>query len=330
MRPSAILRTLSLRIPSRLSASPAVAPLPVPTSFDQQITTELDALQSERGSDADYTSANWLLQALDASTNSQKIALESFANVMCRDSDRKAVDDYLEDSVELLDSCNGLLEKMEVIHKYVDSLRRVLHLLDGRFEPNPIALARASDVLDSCEAIEKRCSEMGKCGSGLRKLSLKLAQGTSSCATKVGWHESELSLILSGSKAVALTACGVLGIALSFKSKRGFPTMQSRPATSWSSSLQELQKGLKEQTEKQKRSGSVMMSELRGAVMAASGLRDQIKSRKKDDNGVNVEELKRRCEELEEGIKPMEGRVKELYRHLISIRVALLGILSRA
>lgn len=322
MRPSTILRSLSLRIPARLLASPAVAPLPIRSNFDQQVSEELNCL--EGASESTYTSsATCLVQVLDASIATQKIAFDSLANVTGRDSDFKAIDEYLDDdSTEMLDACNNLSEKVEIIRKYVESLRVVSHLLDGQVEPSAMALARAQDVLESCEAMQRRFT------------SQRLAHGT----TIVACHESELGEILNGSKAMALMACRFLGLSLSFKSKHGLcrstTVIQSRrspTSSSWLSSLHELQRQVKVEGEKHKRSSSSMtLEELRETVMAARDLREKLKSGKQSKLGVAVEELKRSCGELQEGIDVLEGRVKELYKTLIHVRMALLGILSQA
>jgi chaperonin cofactor prefoldin len=42
-----------------------------------------------------------------------------------------------------------------------------------------------------------------------------------------------------------------------------------------------------------------------------------------------VEELDRSCGKLEDEIRILEKRVRDLYRQLVSIRTALLGILSQ-
>lgn len=331
-----MFRSLSLRIPARLLASPAVTPLPIRTPFDQQLSAELNTLHSTPSTEyaKHSTSATWLLRTLEASIATQKIALHSLANVTYSthrsdSSDHKAIDEYLDhDSIQMLDACNHLSEKIEIIRKYVESLRVVSHLLGRQIDqPSAVVLARAQDVLESCEeAAERRSREMD-----MRKL-LSRRQRVAHSGTTV----SELGEILSGSKAVALMACRFLGLALSFKSKRGWlpTTAQSRRppmTTSWLSSLHELEKKVKVESEKHKRSSSSMtLTELRVMAMAARELRDEIKSGKHNKLGVAVEKLQRSCWELEERIDALEERVKVLYKHLIHVRMALLGILSQA
>ncbi|KAI9165110.1 hypothetical protein LWI28_007847 [Acer negundo] len=98
---------------------------------------------------------------------------------------------------------------------------------------------------------------------------------------------------------------------------------KSTRSSSWSCSLQQIQKQIKEH---QKSGSSMMLTELHLTVKAGHNLRNQIKS--KNTTRSDVEELKKRCEELEKEIKLFEGKLKEMYKHLISVRMALLGILS--
>lgn len=321
MKPSALLRTLSSRIPARLLSSPAVAPLPSPSRFDNLVTSELHALRlQEEVYGSGYTRVAFLADALGASIAAQKIALDCLPNVSCGDRDNggAAIDEYLEDSAQLLDACRDLSATMDMFRGYVESLQVVIHSLRGRFPPCAATLARASQALESCEAMKMNM----KCSFISRKLSQKQGYGAKTSA--------ELSEILSGSSAIASTVFQLVGMALSLKSKRAFPTLQCRPTSSWSGSLQELQKGLEEEMKRTRKSGgSVMLTELRETVMATQELRIQFKNQKQDELGSIVEELKRGCEALEQGVKTLDEKVNALYRHLISLRMALLGILSQ-
>lgn len=317
MKPSSIVASLSSLV--RLSASSAVAPLPIRSSFNEQVTAHLHGLQSQRVSETESTS--FLLHALDASTTTQHITLNSLSKFHIQDSDREVIDKYLEYNTKMLDTCNQLSEKIEIIRKYLDSLRVASHLLEGNGEPHPTTLARAENVLDSCQEMERRCNQAEKCNSGLRK-SLSFQKETH-CET------FGLAEVLSESMAVTSMVIAILGVALSFKSKRSLPSVQAQIfSSSWSHSLQELQKQVKEK----KKSGSGMiLKELQHAVMAAEAVRDQIRKRRKQSEGeIDVEKLKTNCGNLEErSIKPLKGRVKELYKELINVRMALLGKLSQ-
>ncbi|KAK4840907.1 hypothetical protein QYF36_021109 [Acer negundo] len=295
---SSMLRRLTVSL-VRLSTSSAVAPIPLTTKFGHQ-------LQS--------LNANGLLHALvDASTATQQITLNSLSHFTTYQpaSDRKTIDDYLDFNVKMLDRCNELTEKIDTIRNYVESLKVVSHLLQGNIEPHPTTLARAKHLLDSCRNAMKTKRPFK------RFFSQKLAQSSSS--------DSLLGEILGGSKAVTSMVCEILGTALSFKSKQRLMSLlpKSTRSSSWSCSLQQIQKQIKEH---QKSGSSMMLIELHQTVKAAHNLRNQIK--RKNTTRSDVEELKRGCEELEEEMKLFEGKVKELYKHMISVRMALLGILS--
>ncbi|KAJ4953411.1 hypothetical protein NE237_030243 [Protea cynaroides] len=317
MRPSTLLRTLSVCIPVRLLSAP-VAPSPVRSSFDRWFSSEIDTLRCHGQGSNSYADASWVFNALEVASSTQKMTIQSLANIVYREEDRKLIEDYVEGIVELLDACNKLRERMETIKNYIESLRLVTHCFQGRSEPTESVLVRARVVINSCES-----TELEKCSSGvLRKL-----DGPSSSI-----YGTELHEVLSGSKAIALLVCGMLEIVLSFKSKRGLPAMQNRDISSWSSSLHELHKEVKEEVEKRRKSGDAVLTELRETVVATRSLRDLMKNKMKQQNDqvrVNVDALDRSCRVLEEGIKPLEGRLNELYKHLISIRMALLGILSQ-
>lgn len=284
----------------------AVAPLPEKTQFDRKLTEELNTLlsQSKGG-------VVGLAQFLDAAITTQKIALESLGNVSCiDDSDRGGVERYLEDNTELLDSCNYFVDKMEGINKYVDTLRVVAHLVDD-CKPNSVAARRALELLESCE---KRCRVMGRkkknSGSCLKKL------------LRQKYEKTDLGEIMCGSKAMALMCCSFLETGLSFESKSGLVSVkQSQPVrSSWLRLLEEMAK----------QSSLLTIDELQQTVTAARELKVHMKGKREKEMKSAVERLKKRCRGLEDGIEIIEGRVKDLYRSLIDVRMALLGILSQA
>lgn len=303
----------------------AVAPLPEKTQFDHKLTAELNTLQSQGTSSGDIG----LAQLLDATITTQKITLDSLVNISYKDdADRGAIDLYLENNVEILDACNYFVDKIENIKKYVDLLRVVARLVDdssGSAKPNAMPTTRALELLESCQSIEKRCKSMGNQGSYFRKM---LRQKLS--------LETEFSEIVCGSKAMALMCCRFLELGLSFDSKCQLPSMKkSQPASSsWLILLEELAKqaeGSDEKKLQKRRSGSsLLMNELQETVNAAKELKEEIKGKREKGMKSVVERLKRSCRELEGGLEIIEERVKDLYKSLIDVRMALLGILSQA
>lgn len=343
MKSSTIFKTISFRFPARFSPSP-VAPLPVCNEFARWLGAEIENLHPGDHRAESYTSATWVLGALDVAVASQRRTIESITDDTFRRAiDGKWIEDHLDDMVELLDACNSLRERMEAATKYTESVSLGLHCLGGGRVASESALSRARVALSSCESMERRWSELDRCGSSLRKLGEKLAQGVARGAcgvarpcSDVTQCTSELQEALSASKAVTLLVCGMLSLSLSFKSKRGLPATQltqSLKDESWSSSFHELHKLVKEEVEKQRKSGGPVLDELRRTVGMARDLRGLIQrpgdeESRSDQLRGRVESLGRSCGVLEEVIRMFEGRVNDLYRHLISIRMALLGVLS--
>ncbi|KAG4952624.1 hypothetical protein AAZX31_16G184500 [Glycine max] len=308
--PSAILRSLSLRRIQPRAASAAVAPLPATTQFSRELAAELTALQPIGTTGGEHGMA----QLLDAAITTQKIALNSLAQVSyLADVDRGAMEEYLETNTDILDACNYFVERIEDMKKYVESLRIVAHSCTNA------TTSRALDKLESCHGIEKRLKTMGKRGSCLRKTLLRQKLG----------QKSEFSEIVCGSKVMALISCFSLEHALSFDCSRGgFPMMKCHPMNcSWLRIMQDLVEGSGEK-KKSRRS----MIELQQTVDAARELKEQIKG-KREKQMVEyscVERVKRSCGDLEGGLGFIEGKVRDLYKSLIDVRMALLGILSQA
>ncbi|KAK7380174.1 hypothetical protein VNO78_32646 [Psophocarpus tetragonolobus] len=305
--PSAILRSLSLRRIQPRAASATVAPLPATTRFSREITAELNTLQS-----IGTSGEHFMPQLLDAAITTQKIALNSLAHASyVADVDLGPMEEYLETNTDILDACNYFVERIEDMKKYVDSLRNVARYVESN------ATSRALEQLESCHDMEKkRLKVMGKCGSYLRRTKLV--------------HESDFGEIACGSKAMALITCSFLEHALLFdRSKGGFPMMKCHPMScSWLSLMQDLAEG---SAEKKKRYGSLVMVDLQQTVGAARELKEQIKGkREKEIVESYVQRLERSCRELEGGLDFIEGKVRDLYKSLVDVRMALLGILSRA
>ncbi|KAK2456082.1 hypothetical protein QL285_003478 [Trifolium repens] len=305
MKAPTILKNLFLRP----RAMTAVVPLPETTRFDQEIMEELDALGGEIG----------LVQLLDAAITTQKIALDSLVNISYRDdSDHVDVDKYLEENVEILDVCNYFVEKIENINNYVDSLEIVVHLVNNNdsVKPTKITRKRALELLDSssCKNVENISCK------ALKKL---LRQ-------RLCHHETEISEIMCGSKFMALMCLRFLEHGLSFDSKSGIlPKVKvlSQPTSSlWFRLLHELGR-LSEASVEEKKLKKNRSSLLKQTVDAARELKEQIKGEKEIKSC--VDKLKRSSKELEDVVKIIDERVKDLYKCLIHVRMSLLGILSQ-
>nr|GMC68204.1 protein BPS1, chloroplastic-like [Ipomoea batatas] len=323
-----MLANLSLRLSS---SSSMVVPFPIQTLFNQHLTSNLKTLLLSSSSSNDCViTVSFLSHALDALVATQKLAHQSLPT-FGQPSDREAIERYLEEnSIDLLDACNGLGDKLDNVSEFVKSLRLALHCLEA---PTSIAVARANKLLLGRESSRKMTN------STISSLipsfkTIVQHQRMNSRATKNKYAvRSELEEILDGSSVVTSTIFEILDSALSFKLKHGNGhntiVRISQAATSyssyhsWLSLLQELRNNLKKETKK-----SLQVRELQNTVWLAQELRQELRSQDCSKLRVRVEELKRSCDELENGLKPLQGKVKEVYRYLICVRMALLENLS--
>ncbi|KAJ1685955.1 hypothetical protein LUZ63_017345 [Rhynchospora breviuscula] len=165
MKPYTLLRTLSTKLSSKHSSCTVIPWPPVRTAFDNWFESEIEDLRFS-SSINQCTSAKWLGKALDLTISSQKMLIRSMSNLRSsqRLIDAKMVDEYLEDSVQLLDACNGLRERIDVINQYIKSIHIALHWINESNEPSETAIRRAQSALSLCEAVERRCLELEKCG----------------------------------------------------------------------------------------------------------------------------------------------------------------------
>nr|GMC60686.1 protein BPS1, chloroplastic-like [Ipomoea batatas] len=301
-----MLANLSLRLSS---SSSLVLPLPIQTLFNQQLTSNLKTLLLSSSSPNDCVmTVSFLAHALDALVATQKLAHQSLptSSTLAQPSDREAIERYLEEnSIDLLDACNGLGDKLDNVCEYVKSLRLALHCLEA---PTSIAVARANKLLLGRES---GCKMTNSTISSLIPSFKRIVQHQrmNSRATKNRYDvRSELEEILDGSSVVTSTIFEILDSALSFKLKHGNGH------------------GHNDSTDQ---SSGNLVRELQNTVWLAQELRQELMgSQDCSKLRVRVEELKRSCDELENGLKPLQGKVKEVYRYLICVRMGLLEKLS--
>ncbi|VFR01035.1 unnamed protein product [Cuscuta campestris] len=219
-----------------------------------------------------------------------------------RASDREAIEHYLDDNVELLDACNALGGKLEIFSNYIESIRFALCLLKGRpgFTPSPITVSRADQRLASCESI---------LGTGptksVKKVRKKIARRYAKSSSSGGRAQVILreSLIVTSSlfevvdSTLSLSKSKCRGVKVSHVEKKG--VVWELQKTVWLA--QELRQDL---------------------ISQGCGISNPQQVR------VIVEELQRSSDELYKGIQLLEGKVREVYGNLMTLRMGLLGKLS--
>uniref|UniRef100_A0ACD5UA32 Uncharacterized protein n=1 Tax=Avena sativa TaxID=4498 RepID=A0ACD5UA32_AVESA len=214
-KPSTLLRSISTRLSTRLAPSPSVAPWPpVRSAYDHWLAAELDELCADLL--APCTSTTWLGRAIGLAVAVQRQLVASAAAAPAAGIDRKAIDEYVEDTAELLDACAGLRDRLDLVRSYASSMRIALHWLEGSGGGGHRSAPRCGGV-------------RGVRGRG------------AAC------EES-----LAGARAAALLAVGALGVALAFRPRRSVPGIahagsgKGGEAAPWECALQEVQKHVKE------------------------------------------------------------------------------------
>ncbi|GLJ17449.1 hypothetical protein SUGI_0303790 [Cryptomeria japonica] len=307
-------------------------------AFESHVCEELRRLE-ECGN---YLSADWLRQALDVCLYVHSMVEENFPHI---GKNSKWVNEHLEDMVKLLDICNALRESMSDIKQYKVELQLIVHGFQGCGPIGARQLLRARTALGNFNdpsAKAKEASEgksrLENCSSMLRRMGERLVAPPSDAATASG-GAAFLEPIYA-SKALMVFVCGVLVAAISTKSKRHLPQLCAGQ-TAWACSLQTLHHKVKEEIEKGRNKGTTctLLYELKAVDSSSRSLYDLvnklINSKSVPPNESQALELRqsvqslRNCiSELESGTAPFERQISEIFRVLVSGRMALLDVLS--
>jgi hypothetical protein len=174
--------------------------------------------------------------------------------------DFKWLDEYLDDSVKLLDICRALRDAITEIRTYdscVDLAIRSFSRPAFGYEPH---LRRSRNTLLRCiEAVKRKEEEMNQlgqrrsklenCSSMLRRMGEKLNMEASS--------KGNFFMVIYAAQVSTIFICGVLASALSFKPRRPLSSIAVGGQSAWSFSLASLQQRVKEEIDRKKSKGSI-------------------------------------------------------------------------
>ncbi|RCV37686.1 hypothetical protein SEVIR_8G084300v4 [Setaria viridis] len=324
-KPSTLLRSFSSRLSTRLAPSPAVAPWPpVRSAYDRWLAAELDGLRADPL--VPCTTAAWLGRALGLAVAAQRRLVASAPETAAAGIERKTVDECVDDTAELLDACAGLRERLDMLRSYATATRIALRWLEGG-HGGEAATRCAAAAFAECEAVERRCggAELAKCASNLRKF-----------GERALLHARQVDEELSGARAMALLAVGVLGAALAFRPRRAVPGVAHRagsggnkPVAQWECELQEVQRHVREEYDRRRKDGVPCMAELDATAAVVRAVRCAVAGGRRCPETLAAA-ARRRCDELEETVSAFEEKVGELHRELIAVRMVLLERAQRA
>lgn len=333
----------SSRFSFRGPSSPAKSN-PCLNAFDSHLGAQLNALKS-----SDETGCfrmPWLCQAMGVILGAHH-SVEAFVPDLQQalaDGNTKWLDEYLDDSVKLLDICNALKDAIADVKNYQVFVQLALHTLE-KGNMGEAQLRRAKNALSKCmDALKRkdedvnhfghRRSKLETCSSMLRRMGEKLNVEDAS--------KGNFFRAIYAAQVTTIFICGVLTAGLSFKPRRALSTISVGGQSAWSVSLSQLQHRVKEQVEKKKAKGAcALLEELDKTDLAVRCLQERVErmlNAKAFPLASNqLAEVKkftsslRDCSmELSQGLAPLEVQVGEVFKVLIASRMALLDIYSRA
>lgn len=313
-------------------------------AFESELASRLEKLKST--DEADYLSIPWLCEAMEVVTSTHTSA-EAFVPDFLQAlgaGDVRWLDDYLDNSVKLLDICIALKEALAEMKNYRTHLVLALHSLEKGTMEEP-QLRRCKVRLETCVEILKRKddtvnylgqrrSKLENCSSILRRMGERL---NTEDATKGNFF-----MVLYAAQVTTIFIGGLLSSALSFKPRRSLSTIYVGGQSAWSCLLSSLQPKVREQIEKKKSKGAnALLEELDKSDIAVRMLLKTLKELPQripsPSKKAKVMEIKgsikvlRACsDELHEGLSTLDAQLDGVYKILLASRMALLDMYSHS
>ncbi|KAH9313287.1 hypothetical protein KI387_028322 [Taxus chinensis] len=317
--------------------------------FECQLAAKLEGLKQSA-----KINLEWLHEALVvvAHTHSTVIRAMSGLQVPLTEREQRVVNDYLDDSVKLLDACNVLRESFADLERYHMLVQLALHSLDSKEPVNDNKVARTKNVFHECvvtikkkvEDVDRQGQQRSKlenCSSMLRRMGEKLNNINNNNNSSSSNNNALIMSAMYGAKTTTIFLCGVLSIALLVKPKRILSSLHLTHQPSWASSMLKLQHKVKEEIDRRKavKGSSALLEELDSVHLEVKALYQVLLNGEKEkEKGFpmmeeirqSVPRLRKFVEDLRKRLGPVEQKVNEIYRMLVSSRVDLLGIMIHA
>ncbi|KAH9307935.1 hypothetical protein KI387_035846 [Taxus chinensis] len=304
----------SRSMPSRLQGCPIL------TSFQNQLAGEVKRLEQQAEcSSSSCFGADWLGQALqvvvNANSNLSQIDIDT-EGMGC-----KWMNQHLDDMVHLLEVCNLLRDSISEITKQHMCVQVAIRGLG--INPNAHALERARNSLACWLGKKEIQSRLEKCMSILRRMADKLNLEEKAGA---GLEAPAIAIDINHTKAITILVCYALVTALSFKTPR--LKIQALPLPRSFTSLQDKLKeafGLKRRSSS---SSSRFLHELEEVDIALGNLNNVLNSNSKLLIPLQLSPTTMALHDLEMALPSFEHKINQLFKLLITSRVALLNTIS--
>ncbi|XP_057858639.2 protein BPS1, chloroplastic-like [Cryptomeria japonica] len=293
----------SKSMPSRLQCDPILT---------DALISEVDRLENCCSSSSCF-GGDWLAQAVEvvlnccANLSDIKIHMES-----------KWMNAHLDDILHLLEVCNLLRDTIAEIRKRQACVQIAIRGLGPNLAPSVHALHRARTSIASwLKKKNDTNSQLEKCMSNLRRMAEKLNR-----EDRAGVEGAAINM--NHAKAIIIMICFALVAALSFKTSH--MRMPSLPLPTHFSRLHDK---LREEVEMRKRSSSSrLLDGLEGADIALGNLNNLLNSNSKLHHPRHLSPITVALHELETTLPLFEHKINQLFKFLISSRVALLNTFS--
>ncbi|GLJ24632.1 hypothetical protein SUGI_0471070 [Cryptomeria japonica] len=286
-------------------------------SLTDTLVGEVERLEESCSSSSSF-GADWFGLALE-------VAINCYSNLSNMQIDMEGVGSkwinaHLDDILHLLEACNLLRDTITEIRKQHTSVQVAIRGLGRDHTPSAHALERARTTLAICLCKKKDTqTQLEKCMSTLRRMAEKL-----NVEDKAGLAQATINI--NHAKAITVMIFSALVTALSFKTSHR--RMPSLPLPVHFTCLQHK---LREAFEMRKRSSSSStrsLRELEAADIALGNLNNLLNSKSKLQLPLHFSPSTLALNDLETALPQLENKINQLFKFLISARVAILNTLS--
>ncbi|MCO5577315.1 hypothetical protein L7F22_031143 [Adiantum nelumboides] len=318
-------------------------------AFDVEIRSHLSQLYIPV--DQGFLTLPWLRDALKSVLFTCSHISNLLPGISCSEKERVLLESNLEDTLSLLDVCNGLKEVLNDVQHYVMLVRYAARSavdvkdasnaeeLKSKLTRFHAALLKSADFMHARVEENTRHNEgrskLETCSSMLRRIGEPLPEaspGSKRAASNALFND------MYAAKVLAIFVCSVLAVALSVKPKRPLSCVHMAEQPTWLDLLQQIQDNVKKLTDNCIEHGKIaLLKELDQLRMRTNELREMLDKILKQAAPIayveklslsqQCEKLTQESDDLQRGLLALQQHVDGLFRMLVTIRVDFLDAL---
>ncbi|KAH7442345.1 hypothetical protein KP509_03G083700 [Ceratopteris richardii] len=336
---AAAIHSLSTHRLSVKASAPSPKSSPILLEFESDLASRIDHLKT--ADIGGYLSLKWLCQAMEMVLSTHS-SVENFVpdlrNALSH-GDVKWLDEYLDNSIKLIDICLALKETIAEIKRYCVFVKLSLRALqdgctDAKLTRCMITLKKCVEFFrrknDAFGQLGHRRFKLESCSSMLRRMSEKI---NADDASKGGFF-----MLIHVALVSTIFICNLLSSVLSSKSKPSTSSVCTFGQSPWCSTLISLQQKVKEQIEKKKSGGAnALLQELDRTDIGVRNLYSRVEEvlrgkslLDKKKRMLKIEESGKELQllliDLQQGLMPLEAHLDNVYRNLLRSRMVFLDM----